>query len=325
MIWGPFTLPDGSSAFPVYHRLGVQVLQIQLSWAASAPQRPANPSDPADPAYRWPQALSEATSEATRYHIALALMVKETPAWANGGDDPSWAPEDAGDYGAFLQAASRRYPSIHYWMIWGEPAREGNFNPMPANSPVGPRRYALLLAAAYAALKAVTPANVVIGGMSYTLGEVSTPDFIRWMRLPDGTPPRMDYWGHNPYSFRFPKLSEGPYASGVRDINDIDTLHHEIAAVYGGRPGGVPKLWLSEFSISSDERNRAFSFFVSRAEQARWVAGAFRLVDSVSYVAGLGWYELLDEPASVPGHLTEGLLTATGTPKPAFGAYARAP
>ena len=31
-IWGPTTLPDGSSAFPVYERLGVDVRQQQLSW-----------------------------------------------------------------------------------------------------------------------------------------------------------------------------------------------------------------------------------------------------------------------------------------------------
>src|SRR5271167_3075052 len=30
MMWGPMTLPDGASAFPIYHQLGVQVLQTQL-------------------------------------------------------------------------------------------------------------------------------------------------------------------------------------------------------------------------------------------------------------------------------------------------------
>jgi hypothetical protein len=325
MMWGPATLPDGSSAFPVYHRLGVQVLQMQLSWKATVAQRPADPTDPNDPAYSWPAQIDLAAREAARYHIALALMVKATPPWANGGEDPSWAPDDAADYANFLQAASRHYSAVRYWMIWGEPARAGNFNPMPGNSPTGPRRYAVLLEAAYQALKAVNPANIVIGGMTFTLGVVSPEDFIKWMRLPDGAPPRMDYWGHNPYSFRYPKLSEGPYAQGVRDINDIDTLHSEIAAAYGGRPGGTPKLWLSEFSISSDQKNRAFTFFVSRAAQAKWLTAAFKLVDSVPYVVGLGWFELLDEPPSVPGHLTSGLLTWDARPKPAFTAFARAP
>ena len=334
MIWGPFTLPDGSSAFPTYHQLGVQVLQLQLIWAQTAPARPGEPTNPADPAYRWPPELEQAISQAAHYGIALAVLVKGTPAWANGGQDPSWAPNNAADYANFLEAASRRYPTIHYWMIWGEPSGKFNFNPMPPRSPVGPRRYALLLDAAYGALKAVSRSNIVIGGMTWSAGEVSPPEFIRWMRLPNGAPPRLDYYGHNPYSTRFPNLAEGPMPAlggflhtggGIRDINDIDTLHGELAVAYRHRRGGAPKLWLSEFSISSDSPNRAFNFFVSRVGQAHWLTAAFKLVDSVSYVAGLGWYDLMDEPTSIPEHLTEGLLTAEDTPKPAFNAYARAP
>jgi hypothetical protein len=349
MIWGPMTLPDGSSAFPVYHRLGVQVLQLQLIWGRTATSRPGDPTNPADPAYRWPAELEQAVSQAAQYGITLAVLVKGTPGWANGGQNETWAPNDPADFAAFLQAASRRYPSVHYWMIWGEP--QGlNFNPMPPNSPVGPRRYAVLLDAAYGALKAVNPANMVIGGMTWTAGVIYPAKFLHWMRLPDGSPPRMDYYGHNPYTYRFPNLAEGPIPlprtaqefaelgakkrsrrkpaladPGIRDLNDIDTLHSELAAVYRHRRGGTPKLWLSEFSISSEGPTRGFAFFVSQPDQARWLTAAFKLVDSTSYVAGLGWYELLDEPPSIPGHLTEGLLTASGTPKPVFRAFQLAP
>jgi len=317
-------MPDGSSAFPTYRRLGVQVLQLQLSWAHTARSQPANPTDPSDPAYQWPKALDEAVSQASQYGIGLAVMVRESPRWANGGHDPSWAPSNPVDYANFLQAASRRYPTVHDWMIWGEVTREGNFNPMPAGSPVGPERYAVLLDAAYGALKAVSRSNAVIGGMTFTTGIFGAPEFLRWMRLPDGAPPRMDYFGHNPYSTRFPNLGEQPYASGVRDVNDIDTLHGELAGVYRGH-GATPKLWLSEFGISSDGPNRAFDYYVSRSVQARWVTAAFRLADSVPYVAGLGWYDLQDEATSTPERITEGLLSAEGSPKPAFYAYSRVP
>jgi hypothetical protein len=325
MLWGPPTMPGGASAFPVYRQLGVQVLEVQLSWADTALARPQNPSDPSDPAYQWPVALGEEVDQAAKYGIRLAVMVKGTPAWANGGRDPSWAPNNASDYASFMQAASRRYPSVHYWMIWGEVTRPGNFNPMPAGSPVGPERYALLLDAAYGALKSVSTANMVIGGMTYTVGTLSPPEFIHWMRLPDGRAPRLDYYGHNPYSARFPNLSENPYTPGVRDINDIDTLEHELAVAYRHGSHGTPKLWLSEFSVSSDHANRAFSFYVSRAAQAQWVTAAYKLADSVRYVAGLGWYQLLDEPPNAPENLTNGLMSASGIPKPAFYAYAKAP
>jgi hypothetical protein len=323
MIWGPLQLPDGASAMPDYRRLGVQVIETQIAWNAIAPTRPADPATPSDPAYRWPAALDQLVSQAQSNGIRVAIMVKGSPSWANGGRDPSWTPTDPGDYASFLEAASRRYPSVRYWMVWGEVTRAGNYNPMPRGSRVGPASYAILLDRAYGALKSVSPANKVIGGMTWTVGVIDAPHFVKWLRLPNGKPPRVDYFAHNPYATRFPNLAKGVYAPGVRDISDIDTLHRELAVAYRGRP--TPRLWLSEFSVSSDHANRAFNFYVSRPEQARWVTAAFKLVDSVSYVAGLGWYQLLDESPPGPSALTNGLLDITGKPKPAFAAYARAP
>ncbi len=322
-IFGPVTLPNGSSAFPVYHRLGVQVLELELPWDEVAQSRPSDPTDPADPAYRWPAYLDGAIDQAARYGIAIALVVEGFPAWSNGGRASEWAPDNPMDYADFLRAASRRYPSVGHWMILDEVNSTRNFQPLPADSPEGPERYAQLLDDAYGALKAVRPTNLVIGGMTYSAGVIGTHDFIRWMRLPNGRPPRMDYYGHNPYSVRFPRLGEKPFSPLVCDINDINTLESQLVGVYRAS-GHVPKLWLSEFGIS-DSSNPSFDYYVSRPVQARWVTAAFKLVNSVSYVAALGWYELLDEPSSSSGRLTEGLMTAEGTPKPSFYAYAAAP
>jgi hypothetical protein len=322
-IYGPLALPDGSSAFPVYHRLGVQVLELDLAWDKVAPTRPTTPSDPRDPAYRWPPGLDSAIAQAAAYHIAIALLVEGFPAWSNGGRGETWAPSDPRDYAAFVQAASHRYPSVRDWMILNEVNSTRNFNPLPPNSPTAPERYAQLLDDAYGALKAVSTANTVIGGMTYSAGVIDARDYLHWLRLPDGRPPRMDYYGHNPYSVRFPDLSKRPFSPLVRDIDDIDTLHAELSGIYRGY-GPVPKLWLAEFGIS-DSSNPSFDYYVSRPVQARWVSAAYRLVDSVSYVAALGWFELLDEPAASKGRLSEGLMTADGVPKPAFYAYAAAP
>lgn len=319
-IWGPVTLPNGQSAFPVYHQLGVQVFQIDLNWADAAPTRPANAENPNDPAYQWPAELDQAMSAAAQDHIKICLLVQDTPGWANGNRGETWAPTRASDYGDFLVAASKRYPSVRLWMIWGEPNRDGNFEPMPANSRTGPRRYALVLNAAYHGLKRASRKNIVIGGDTWSFGDVEPADFVKWMRLPNGKPPPLDYYGHNPFSIRFPKLRANPYYPGGRDINDIDTLEQQLRGVYH-RP---VKLWLSEFTVSSDHANRAFSFAVSRAQQARWVTAAYRLVDSVNYVAGLGWFNLLDEPPTDSGALTNGLMTYDLQPKPAFAAYEHA-
>src|SRR5829696_7542198 len=84
-IWGPNELPNGRSAFPVYQRLGVDVLQRQLVWSQVATSRPLNPRDPDDPAYRWPATIELAVRQARRWRMRVSLMVKNTPGWANGG------------------------------------------------------------------------------------------------------------------------------------------------------------------------------------------------------------------------------------------------
>lgn len=320
-MWGPSTLPDGSSAFPVYKRLGVRVLQHQLSWREVATRKPAHAKDPNDPAYVWPSALDQAVAEGDHVGIRSAIMVKRTPDWANGNRGEQWVPKRMRDYADFMVAAARHYRSVRYWMVWGEPTRGDSFKPMEPYSRRGPRLYARMLNQSYGALKGVRKSNVVIGGMTWTVGVIPPPRFLRWMKLPNGKRPRLDWFGHNPFSVRSPRLSRRPYSAGVRDISDIDTLHKELHRAY---PRHTPRLWLSEFTVSALKPNRAFTFFVTTNQaQAHWVSAAYRIACRKRYVAGLGWYTLLDEP-DTPGSLNNGLLDSAGRPKPAYDAYRRA-
>jgi len=312
-------MPNGSSAFPVYERLGVDTFQIQLRWADVAPRRPGAPLNPADPAYDWPDDIDTAIHQAALHGIEVAILVTTSPGWANGGRAEVHAPDHPGDYAAFLSTATRRYPTVHRWMVWGEPNRSDRFLPNRPDDPRGPRRYARLLDAAYRALKDATPRNVVIGGNTFTGGDVKPPDFIRWMRLPSGKPPRLDRYGHNPYPFRPPDLARDPLAGGWRDLSDIDTLSREVNAAF--RPlDRRPRLWLSEFTVQSGKDSRYFDHHVSEREQARWLRAGYEVAEAGN-VAGLGWFTLLDQP-SAPGSANWGLMRSDATPKPAFDAYA---
>jgi len=243
-----------------------------LSWADIAPTRPTTPTDPADPAYRWPADVTAAAAEAPARAIKLSLLVANTPPWANGNRAPIQAPPNPQDYADFLTAAARRYPAVRRWMIWGEPNRDDRFAPNAENDPAGPRAYALLLDAAYAALKAHSPNNKVIGANTWTSGTVKPPDFLRWMRLPSGDPPRLDWFGHNPFPYRSPKLAEAPLPGGFRDISDTNTLSSEVRRTYRRQ---MP-LWLSEYTIQSDHGSIVFATFVSRAVQARYLTAGLR-------------------------------------------------
>jgi hypothetical protein len=325
-IWGPTELPGGASAFPVYRDLGVDVLQLQLVWNRVAPSRPAHPTDPGDPAYEWPRNVDQAVAAGARNGVAIALMARGAPGWANGGRDPSWAPKPV-HYARFLTAASRRYPSVRRWMIWGEANRAAVFQPLPVNGHRGPRTYAKLLDRAYGALKRRNRRNVVIGGMTFSFGEVQPARWLRYMRLPSGRPPRLDEYGHNPFTRTKPNIRLGAYAAypDARDISQMDTFARELHRTYRRfrrfRSHGPP-LWMSEFTVSSDRPNRAFDFAVSRAEQAEWLRRGFGIARRVG-ASGFGWFNLLDEPTSTPAGLTTGLLTGDGKRKPSYRAYKR--
>jgi hypothetical protein len=327
-IWGP-TQVNGVSQFPIYSDLGVSIYQMQLRWHDVAPARPQRPRDPSDPAYRWPDEVDFAIREGQRHRIRVALMLISSPQWANGGRSSEWAPRRPGDFAVFARAAARRYPQVRLWQIWGEPSRQSNFKPMPRLESTGPRRYARILDAAYTSLKRQSSRNLVIGGNTFTTGEVSPQQFIRSLRLPSGRPPRMDLYGHNPFTARRPDLRKRPLGHGFADFSDLDTLSRWIDRNLG-RPRGRPiKLYLSEFTLPTDHENYGFSFWVTRAVQARWLAAAMRITHQWSRIYALGWISLHDEPPNGPNgrpgdELNFGLLEWDGDQKPSYNAYKRA-
>jgi hypothetical protein len=370
-IWGPTTFAAGNancptgggcSAFSVYAQLGAQNFQMQVPWDRAAPTRPANARDPNDPAYKWTSGVDTAIRQAAQYGMSVTILVQGTPAWANGGKGRQWVPDNVQDYANFMYAVSQRYPTVHHWMIWGEANYGANFQPMPEHSPVGPRAYAQLCDAAYGALKQANPNNIVIGGDTLNANApVSPAEFIRWVRVGTGKkkrPPRLDWWGHNPFEGRFPDIRQ-PALNNLLGLSDADTLHKLLKKAYLGkkkknkkkkarrstassssgaahmakkkkkkkrryRPH-TPPIWFSEYSVLSGHPAHFWlGFYVSDQEQAQWVSAAYQLVDSVPYVAGLGWYRLDDEPEAA-GSANWGLLTYPGARKPSFAAYQAAP
>ena len=214
-------------------QLGIDTLQLSVSWAAVAPTRPAAPPDPADPAYRWPADVDARRSPRRPARgIRLSLLVAQHA--AVGQRRPLadlWRPTRAQDFADFLTAAARRYPAVRRWMIWGEPNRADRFQPNALKSPIGPRAYAALLDAAYAALKRASRHNIVIGAQ-HVDGRHRQAGRLPALDAPARAAARRGWTGsgHNPFPFRFPKLAEQPLAGGYRDISDVDTISARRAA-----------------------------------------------------------------------------------------------
>jgi hypothetical protein len=327
-IWGLTTTPDGHSAFPIYHDLGVGIFQDDLFWRTVAPTRPRHPRDPNDPAYHWPAVLSYAIQQASQYHMRVMLLVFGSPGWANGGRPWYRSPRRAQAYADFLMAASRRFRSVHLWMVWGEPSRSHNFEPLTPAPPgarnltaaqqTAPHRYAALLDAGYGALKQVSKRNLVIGGNTFTTGDISTRQWIDNLYLANGRRPRMDLYGHNPFSFRRPNLSNPPSPKDEFDFSDLGRLSQLVNRSLAPRHHNI-KLFLSEWTIPTAPGDQEFNFWVDPGVASQWITDAWRIVRKSRFIYALGWVHVYDDP---PGKgSTGGLLDFRGNPKPTYYAY----
>jgi hypothetical protein len=323
-MWGP-AIHEGVSLFPTYRELGVKIYEDDLHWNLIAARRPSNPDNPSDSTYAWPAEVTTAVAEAQRYHIQVALQIIGAPTWANGGKPKNWAPLHSQDYANFAIAAAKRYPSVHLWMIWGEPTRSPDFEPLVPAKPfakldaaqqVAPHIYARILDAAYGALKSVSRANLVIGGMTYTTGEISTQQWIENLRLPDGRPPRLDMYGHNPFSFRAPNFSNPPSPDQEIDFSDLGRLS-DLVDRYLGRPGNPdPKLFISEWTVPT-KVDLEFNYYVEPLVQAQWITDGLRVAGELPSVYAVGWIHLYDEPPTTYG----GLIETDGAAKPGYAAW----
>lgn len=328
LMWGP----TDAASFNTYADLGAGLYEITINWSRVAPTMPSNPTDPADPAYHWTPAVDEAIANAQKHGIQVVVLVAGAPSWANGGRPWRWAPQNPQDYADFLAAASKRWPEVHHWQIWGEPTRRANFMPLPKRvsgleltpeQSRGPQLYAEILDRSYVALKQVNPANLVIGGSTFSGGDIKPLAFIKALRLPNGRPPRMDLYGHNPFGYRRPDLSEPPIneASGIVDFCDLDLLTQYIDR-YLSRAGRNPhkiSLFLSEYFVPTDHSNTEFNYWVTKQTAASWLRSAFAITRSWRRVYTLGWFQLYDEKPDGKGtEVNRGLLTYDGRKKPAY-------
>ena len=332
-MWGPVAV-DGVSQFPVYERLGAGILSLRLQWWRAAPTRPQDPRNPADPAYRWPAEIDQAFREAAASNMRIALEVRGSPAWANGGKPPNWVPDRVDDFRDFVEAAARRYRKTRYWVIWAEPTRRPSYQPLvPQEGPAvkldarrreAPRYYSRLLDAAYRAVKSVRRKALVVGGNSFVGGDISPYNWIRSLKLPSGKPPRMDLYGHHPFTARRPDLRKEPIVKGLADFSDLDTVARWVDRYLGRRPGGGRiKLYLGEWSLATDHANDTFNVWVTRRVQASWLRSALRIVRRWNRIEALVWIGLYDQPPQPDGRETNfGLLDWQGNPKPAFEVFA---
>jgi hypothetical protein len=290
-------------------RLGVDIVRVTVRWDQVAPRRPGNARNPRDPAYDW-SLYDEAFDGLRSRGIGVLVTLWGTPAWANGGRAPNWAPTASGSLAAFAYAASKRYPWIHRWAIWNEPNLRLSFRP------TSPSVYTTrLLNPAYAALKAASRANRIAGGVTAPRGGESGMSPVTWIRRMRAAHAHLDAYAQNPYplSPRETPTSGGCMRCATYTMATLPKLIAEVKRDFGSRT----RIWLTEYGYNSKPPSTWLG--VPNRLQARFVEEAAHRAYELPKVDLLINYLVRDEPDA--SRWTSGFITSHGSPKLSFRAF----
>jgi hypothetical protein len=327
--------------FPLLSSLHVQVVRVTLSWGGPggvANKRPANPADPADPAYDWSR-YDQVVERANDAGIQLLFTIVGTPAWANGGKPPQYAPVSASTLRAFATAAAARYsgtfldtatgtllPRVGLWLAWNEPNNPVFLQPQftKANG-----RWVMTSAVAYARIcNAVYSGVHAAGGPEQVACGATAP---RGNNSPTSSRPSVsplaflraakrhglrtfDAWADHPY---YGNPSETPATrypgGGAIELGNINALVSAVTGLYGKKA-----IWITEYGYQTNPPDTLFG--VSWDKQAAYVRDAFEIAKANPRIGLFTWFLLKDSP-SLAGWQS-GLITADGRKKPSFDAFA---
>jgi hypothetical protein len=322
--------------------IGSGVVRLNLWWPQVATTRPANPTDPADPAYRW-AAVDASVADATARGLRVLHSIETTPTWAEQGERPasaragSWQPDPAA-LGAFAGAAARRYAGVvRAWQIWNEPNLSFYLAPQWRNGRMfAPTRYRAMLNAAYSAIKAVDPANLVVTAGTGPYGDplpggqrIMPARFWRAVLCLTGTrlkplscpaPASFDVIAHHPYGVRGP-TSHALNADDVA-VPDLGKLTRIVRAAVHERtvlPARPKPLWVTEISWDSRPPDPDG---VAAEQQADWLADSLAVLwrQGVELVT---WFRIRDQ-APVPSYGAtnqSGVYFLGGDAKPSLDAW----
>ena len=238
--FGPGTLNQRLATF---ERLGVPLVRFNLRWNAIARRRPTHPTSPRDPAYDWRRA-DRVLRGLRRYGLTPVLTLVGTPAWANGGRAPNFAPPRPRDFRRFATAAARRYPWVRYWLIWNEPNKRLWLR--PTRSAIYVQH---LLNPAYEAIHAVLPHARVGGGATGPKGAAGGVAPVTWVRGMAAAHAKFDAYAHHPYPST---PSETPSSGGCRNCPWITMATIRKLLILVKRSFGSKPIWLTEYGYQTN-------------------------------------------------------------------------
>jgi len=237
--FGPGTL---NARLATFRRLGVPLVRFTLRWNEVALRRPKDPNSPRDPAYDW-RRPDRVLRGLRRYRLTPVLTLVGTPAWANGGRTPNFAPPHIRDFRRFATAAARHYPWVRYWLIWNEPNKRLWLRPTRAAIYVQH-----LLNPGYEAIHAVLRNARVGGGVTAPRGGLGGVSPVVWVKGMAAAHAKFDAYAHHPYPS---SPHETPSSGGCKNCPSITMATIRKLLILVRRSFGPKPVWLTEYGYQT--------------------------------------------------------------------------
>jgi hypothetical protein len=362
--------------------LGATHVRLTASWSGLVPSPrdkriPPAPFDATDSRTYPPDgfrdldtAVKAATADGLKVMIDLAFWA---PRWAVGRPASNPVREryfpDPAAFADFASAVARRYsgavadpanpaqklPAVRMYTTWNEPNHPSFLMPQWAHTPDGgwrpesPHVYRALHNAAYAAIKDVSPADMVlVGGTASTgtavpgKGGVPPLEFVRTLACVDDqlrplqvpecrhfTPIHADGFADHPYARYWTPGWSDPNADDVpiADVGRLADLLHKLAL--RGRIASVLPIYDTDFGYESKEDDPYQPF--DRLQQAQFLSRSSYLAWKQPDTQMFAQFLLRDVDPRESGRrkgtrayyrdFQTGLYDAQGDPKPALEAF----
>jgi hypothetical protein len=302
--FGPGTLNQRLATFK---RLGVPLVRFTLHWNQVATRRPNDPTSPRDRAYDWHRS-DRVLRGLRRYGLTPVLTLVGTPAWANSGRAPNFAPPHPRDFRRFAIAAARRYPWVRYWLIWNEPNKRLWLRPTRAAIYVQH-----LLNPGYDGIHAVLPHAQVGGGVTAPRAGLGGVAPVVWLHGMARARAKLDAYAHHPYPLR---PGETPSSGGCKNCPSITMATVPKLLILVRRYFGPKPVWLTEYGYQTNPPDTFLG--VSPKRQATMLGLAAMRAWRLARVTMLIQYLYRDEPQL--SRFQSGLVYVDDRPKPSLAA-----
>jgi polysaccharide biosynthesis protein PslG len=272
--------------------------------------------------FNWDQ-LDTKVAAASAQGLQVLGILDYSPQWNAHpgcivGSHNECAPADPAAFASFAAAAAAHFPQVTYWEIWNEPNLIRFWSPSPSSTD-----YVIMLNAAYAAIKAVAPHDVVVAGALSRARDVPgvqiAPTTFVTSMYADGA--QFDILSLHPYTYPFSPDT----ANSGNGWPDVATIRATMVA----NGDSEKKIWITELGAPTCGPGNASAVdaqpftkkdYMTEAAQRTIISDVIRDIKSASYIGAFFVYEIRDDNSNDASDRENcfGIFRSDDSAKPAF-------